>query len=67
MNDQQIKELLRLKSEIAQARTVKALYLITAEAIKWASKNLPNDGIHRRSLIYLIEETQKRIQSKRRK
>ena len=67
MNDQQAKELLRLKSQIAQASTVKAFNSIATEALKWAVKNLPNDGINKQGLINLITETRKRIQNKRRK
>ena len=67
MNDAQAKELLRLKREVAQATTVKTFNAIATEALKWATKNLPNDGVNKQGLINLINETRKRIQSKRRK
>jgi hypothetical protein len=67
MNDVQAKELLRLKAQIAQAGSVKAFNSIATEALKWAVKNLPNDGINKQGLINLISESRKRILNKRRK
>jgi len=67
MNDTQVKELLKLKGQIAQASTIKSFNAVATEALKWAVKNLPNDKINKEALIRLISESRNRILTKKRK